>query len=237
MSGWVARTEVAQPMKSPERPSLTILHLSLVALLSLCGCATGGSGSGSNTVQPVATVPLPAGVSLTRHPHLQAVWVADGFRFSGIDAVVVPTPVFKAVERSNEVNERATAIQAIQDALVVALRDSGAFTSVVTRPDEVKAGARSATLETLLVEYEKGGGGARYFAGVYGAGQPVIKVRGHLMDGAGQPLFVFEARRSGESASARMFGGFRSDVEIQAEDIRDLGVDLRDFVRARSSGK
>ena len=50
-------------------------------------------------------------------------------------------------------------------------------------------------------------------------------------------MFVFEARRSGESASARMFGGFRSDVEIQAEDIRDLGIDLRDFVKARSSAQ
>lgn len=216
---------------------MIVVHLSLVALLGLCGCATSGSGSGSNAVQPVATVPLPAGVSLTRHPHLQAVWVADGFRFSGIDAVVVPAPVFKAVERSNEVNERATAIQAIQDALVVALRDSGAFASVVTRSDEVKAGAKSATLETILVEYEKGGGGARYFAGVYGAGQPVIKVRGHLLDGSGQPLFVFEARRSGESASARMFGGFRSDVEIQAEDIRDLGFDLRDFVKSHANAR
>jgi hypothetical protein len=33
-----------------------------------------------------------------------------------------------------------------------------------------------------------------------------------------------------------MFGGFRSDVEIQAEDIQDLGIDLRDFVKALVSG-
>jgi hypothetical protein len=219
-------------------PALPLLSsLAVAFVLAFSGCATGGGGGKAETVKTESSVPLPPGVTLTRHPHLQGIWVADGFRFSGLDAVVVPPPAFKAVERSNEINERATALQGIQDAVVVALRDTGSFASVVTRADEVKAGARYAVLETSLVEYEKGGGGARYFAGVYGAGQPVIKVRGHLVDSAGAPLFVFEARRSGESASARMFGGFRSDVEIQAEDIRDLGIDLRDFVKARSSAQ
>jgi len=147
--------------------------------------------------------------------------------------VVVPPPEFRAVERPNEINERAGALRSLQDAVVIALRDSGAFSQVVTAPEEVPAGAKAATLRLWVVEYEKGGGGARFFAGVYGAGQPVIKVRGHLVDASGAPLFVFEARRSGETGSARVFGGYRSDVEIQAEDIRDLGVDLRDFVQQR----
>jgi len=206
----------------------TICVVGAALLLAVAsGCATSSGGARFNAS---SQVPLPPGVSLAQHPHLQGVWLAPGFNFSGYDAAVVTTPGFKAVERPNEVNERATAIRGLQDAMVVALRDSGAFPAVVTRPDEVKSGARAVVLETTVVEYEKGGGAGRYFAGIYGAGQPVLRVRGHLLDPAGAPLFVFEARRSGESASARMFGGFRSDVEIQAEDIRDLGVDLRDFV-------
>jgi hypothetical protein len=204
----------------------------LAAILTLAGCATG-SGGGPKPAESSTAVPLPAGVSLAKHQHLQAVWLADGFAFAGYDTAVVAPPEFRAVERPNEVSERAGALRSLQEALANALRDSGAFATVTTQSADVPAGARAATLQLWVVEYEKGGGGARYFAGVYGAGQPVIKVRGHLVDAAGAPLFVFEARRSGESGSARVFGGFRSDVEIQAEDIRDLGVDLRDFVSQR----
>lgn len=210
--------------------------IALVVILVLAGCASG-TGGGQRPAETSGTVPLPPGVSLSKHQHLQAVWLADGFTFTGFDAVVVPPPEFRAVERPNEANERAGALRSLQDGLINALRDSGAFPKVTTQPAEVTPGAKVATLQLWVVEYEKGGGGARYFAGVYGAGQPVIKVRGHLVDAAGAPLFVFEARRSGESGSARMFGGFRSDVDIQAEDIRDLGVDLRDFVSQRRGAK
>jgi hypothetical protein len=54
--------------------------------------------------------------------------------------------------------------------------------------------------DNTIVEYEKGGGGARFFAGIYGAGHPVIKVRGQLSDD-GRPLCVDEARRTGVSTS------------------------------------
>jgi hypothetical protein len=54
-------------------------------------------------------------------------------------------------------------------------------------------------------------------------------VRGRVTDGDRQ-VFVFEARRSGDSGLARMFGGYRSDRAIQEEDIRDLAQDLADFV-------
>ncbi len=43
-------------------------------------------------------------------------------------------------------------------------------------------------------------------------------------------VFAYEARRSGDSALARVFGGYRSDKAIQEEDIRDLAEDLADFV-------
>ena len=91
------------------------------------------------------------------------------------------------------------------------------------------AGTRTLRLENTIVEYEKGGGGARFFAGLYGAGQPVIRVRGRVMDGD-RLVFAFEARRSGDTGLSRMFGGYRSDKAIQEEDIRDLAVDLVDFM-------
>jgi hypothetical protein len=208
--------------------------LLLAAVLFLAGCASGG---GQKSVPASAPVPLPAGVTLSKHPHLNAVWLADGFRFTGYDVVVVPPPEFRAVERPNEVNERATALRNLHDTVIKSLRESGAFSQVVSSGETTPVGSRVATLRLWVVEYEKGGGGARYFAGIYGAGQPVIKVRGDLMDSTGGPLFVFEARRSGESGSARVFGAYRADDSIQSEDLRDLGVDLRDFIVQQRAGE
>jgi len=202
-------------------------------VLGATGCASSG-GRTTGAYVPSAAVPLPDGVVLERHPHLQGVWMAEGFRFAGFDGVVVEEPVFRAVERENEAMERAAALRTLRDVMGDALRDTGQFARVWTRREDVAAGVKAAVLSMDVVEYEKGGGAARYFAGLYGAGQPVIRVRGRMSDAAGLPVFVFEAKRSGESAGARFFGGIRTDVEIQAEDIRDLGVDLRDYVKAHA---
>jgi hypothetical protein len=121
----------------------------------------------------------------------------------------------------------------VQTELAAALRERSLFT-VVTSPADVKPGSRVLRLDNTIIEYEKGGGGARFFAGLYGAGQPVIKIRGRLTE-ADRPLFVFEARRSSESGWSRAFGGYRSDKAIQEEDIKDLAGDLGDFM-ARTKG-
>ena len=67
------------------------------------------------------------------------------------------------------------------------------------------------------------------FVGLYGGGQPEIKVRGKLAEGE-KALFTFDGRRSGVSAGARMGGAFMTDEAIQAEDIRSLVKDLSDFM-------
>ena len=84
-------------------------------------------------------------------------------------------------------------------------------------------------LENTITEYAKGGGAARYFAGLYGAGQPVLRVEGKASD-ASKALFTYEGRRSGVSAGARMTGAFMKDVDIQLEDIRSMALDLTDFM-------
>jgi hypothetical protein len=68
---------------------------------------------------------------------------------------------------------------------------------------------------------------------MFGAGQPVIKVRGLMYDGD-RLVFVFEAKRSGESPSARLNDGFMSDQDIQQNDIRDLTSDMADCMKRNS---
>jgi len=197
-------------------------HHVLVAILLVIGL----SGCASST--PAG--PGQDGVAYREDPDLQRVWLADGFAFRGYDAVYIQetrTDVPKLNPDGAENLQWARGV--LREEIVTALRAKGLFPTVAISEAGLKPGVRVLRLENTIVEYEKGGGGARFFAGLYGAGQPVIRVRGRVTDGD-RPVFLFEARRSGDSGTARMFGGYRSDKAIQEEDIRDLARDLADFM-------
>jgi hypothetical protein len=209
-----------------------IIIAGMAGAILLTGCASNPAKE-SYAPDPKAP-PLPPGVAMHKDKDIQGVWLADGFNFTGYDALYISEIDFKGVERSNEGQMREMAKGELQAKLVEALSATKLFPKVTVRADEIPAGSKSLKLNSTIIEYEKGGGGARYFAGVYGAGQPVIKVRGQMYDGD-KLVFLYEARRSGESGGARMFGGFMSDEDVQRNDIKDLAFDLADFVK-RSAG-
>ena len=201
-----------------------VIMLALAGLLSACATNTAPP--------PSSTAPTPSsgGITYREDKDLQKVWLADGFAFQGYQALYIQetrTDVPKV--NPDGVENMKWASGFLRDEIVTALRAKGVFPVVVVNAAEIKPGMRVLRLENTIIEYEKGGGGARFFAGLYGAGQPVIRVRGRMLDGD-RPLFVFEARRSGDTGTARMFGGYRGDKDIQQEDIRDLAVDLADFI-------
>jgi hypothetical protein len=179
-------------------------------------------------------MPLPEGVTLQKDKDLQWVWLKPGFDFKGYDGLYIADTVFNAVERPNEVQMRAMAVASVQAQEVEAIRASGLFKIVTPAANDIPAGSRGLKLENTIIEYEKGGGAARYWAGLYGAGQPVIKVRGLMYDGD-ELVFVYEAKRSGDSGAARVVGGFMGDDTIQRDDIRDLSADLAGFM-GRTAG-
>ncbi len=172
---------------------------------------------------------MPEGVVLTKDKDLQWVWLSPGFNFKGYDTLFISNTVFCAIERTNEVKMRAMAMASLQDQLASTARATNLFKTVVTATNDIPASGRTLTLYNTIIEYQKGGGAARYWAGIYGAGQPVIKVRGLMYDGD-KLVFVYEARRSGDSGVSRMFGGFLGDDTIQHDDIRDLTSDLVAFM-------
>jgi Domain of unknown function (DUF4410) len=218
-------------MKLTPYQKIPLVTVAMAAAIFVAGCASSSNSSNPTTV--AAQVPaLPANITLHKDKDIQGVWLAPGFNFKGYDVLSIGETDFKAVERSNEVKERAAAMIAVQSQLVATISATKLFSTVTT--NELPAGTHGLKLTNTIIEYEKGGGAARYFAGLYGAGQPVIKVRGQFFDG-GKLVCVYEIRRSGESGGARMFGGFMGDLGIQANDIRDLAVDLADFMK-RTAG-
>jgi hypothetical protein len=188
---------------------------------SASGTATGGAlaskyrATDGRTIEIGKCTPAEGGLAF-KNPHMDKCWIADGFNFAGYDALLIaPTT---SVENMPLELRRAIAAKLV-------------FPTIALNESEYKAGSKILKLETVFIEYAKGGGGARYWAGLYGAGQPMFKVQGKFMDGS-KTLCTFEARRSGTSGGARMVGGYMRDEDIQVEDIRSLGIDLSDFVAA-----
>ena len=193
----------------------------LCGLAFLMGCASP---------QPSKVPSLPSGVALHRDKDIEGVWLAAGFDFKGYDALYIAPPVFAAVERPNEVQMRAIALRVLPEQLTEHLRATTLFATVTANAEELKPGTKSLRMENTILEYEKGGGAGRYFVGVFGGGQPVLKVRGKILDGD-KLMCVYEMKRSGESAGSRVAGVWMSDEEIQWNDIRDLASDLSDFFK------
>ena len=205
------------------------LHWVRVSLLTVCAAVvfTTGCASSSSSKQ---TASDSGEVKLKEVRDLQGVWLKPGFNFTGKPDLLIEPTVYKAIERPNEVAMRAFAVRELRQEISEAAADTGLFKSVLTDTNGAAASTNVLRLVNTIVEYEKGGGGARYFAGLYGGGQPIIKVRGEMFDASNERVFIYEAKRSGEKPSARLVGVFLSDEEIQRNDIHDLAIDLGDFM-------
>jgi len=212
----------------------------LATLLALAGCASTGEKSAGQqaskfkmedgrTVDIGRASPASGGGMNYKSPHFEKIWVADSLDFNAYDTIYVAPTLSTAKINKDEQRPHDLARENLPIELARMFTNRKLFANVATRETDVKPGARLLKLENTIVEYAKGGGAARYFAGLYGAGQPVVRVQGRITDGE-KTLFRFEARRSGVSAGARMGGGFMKDEDIQLEDIRSVVLDLTDFV-------
>lgn len=232
------------------KPNFLANRLAVLAtagvVLWLLGCAStdGTPAGGSASSRPTQKVKAPDGRTIDigraspasgggtnyKNPHMDRCWVADGFDFNGYDTIyVAPTLSTAKFNPKDEVMPHELAKENLVSELARTLKSVNLFPNVVTKESDLNPAARTLKLENTIIEYAKGGGGARYFAGLYGGGQPVLRVGGKMTDGV-KTVFTFEARRSGVSAGARMGGAFMKDVDIQLEDIRSLTLDLTDFM-------
>ena len=197
----------------------------LLAPLIFVGCASND-----------APTPAAQGGKDYKNPHMEKVWLADNFNFTGYDTVYVAETQSTAKFQPDEDMPHGVAKRVLQQKLADALTGKQVFAKVVTREADIPAGAKVLKLENTIIEYSKGGGAARYWVGLYGGGQPILKVTGKMSE-AGKPLFSYEARRSGVSAGARLGGAFLTDVDIQAEDIDSMVKDLTDFIEQTAKGQ
>ncbi len=217
------------------------------AVAGLAGCSTTESSSGSDapgnshvskaraddgrTVDIGRATHGNGGVNY-KDPHLEKCWIVDGFDFNGYDTLYIAPTLSTA--KINEKDKEETKVleiakENLPTELVRMISPKKIFANVVTREGDVKPGVKTLKLENTITEFSRGGGAARFFVGLYGGGQPVLRVQGKMTDGD-KTVFTFEARRSGTSGGARMGGGYMKDEDIQIEDIRSMSLDLTDFM-------
>src|SRR5581483_4163586 len=153
------------------------------------------------------------------------------FNFKGYDTLYLAPTESTAKFHDDEKAPHDLAKENLVIELRRAFETKGLFPNIVTREADIKPGAHVLKAENTITEYSKGGGGARYFVGLYGGGQPVLRLQGKLTDGD-KVVCRYEARRSGVSAGARMGGAFMKDEDIQLEDIRSFVLDFSDFASA-----
>jgi hypothetical protein len=229
--------------------SLSLVATCLAALL-LSGCAsTDNQASGGDkpsspgrkfktddgrTIDIGKSAPAEGGTSYD-NPHMVKgkCWVTSGFNFTGYDTIYLSPTLSTAKFPDKPADQRVhdLAKERLVIELTARLTQSKLFANVVTKESDINPGAKTLKLENTITEFSKGGGGARFWAGEFGAGQPVLRVQGRMQDGA-KSVFTYETRRTGVSAGARMAGSFMKDEDIQSEDVRSMVLDLTDFMAA-----
>ena len=216
----------------------------------ITGCATTDDPSATKTTSGTRAAPIPSKYRATdgrnveigksypsegglsfKDPHLDKCWVAQDFKFSGYDTLYIAPTMSTAKFHDDERAPHDIAKANLPVELSRVIDSKGLFPSIALKESDIKPGGRVLRLENTITEYSKGGGAARFFVGLYGGGQPVLRVLGKMTDGD-KTVFSFEGRRSGVSAAARLGGGTLRDEDIQIDDIRSLALDLSDFMAA-----
>lgn len=228
---------------------LVVPLLALAVSLGISGCASSGnktSGEGSvaserrfvtddqRTIDIGRSSAVDGGTRYDNsHMEKGKCWVASGLDFKGYDTIyLAPTAsTAKFPDKPEDTMVHNIAKERLVSELAFKLNERKLFAHVVTKEADIPPGAKVLKLQNTITEFTKGGGAARYWVGLYGGGQPVLRVEGKMTDGD-KPVFNYEARRSGTSAGARLGGVFMKDEDIQIEDIRSMVLDVTDFMAA-----
>lgn len=166
-----------------------------------------------------------------KNPHMSRCWIADGFAFKGYDGLYIASAASTVKCKPEEQRVHDLALQNLVNELTRSLGAKGLFGNVVTNEAEIKPGSRTLRLDNTITEFAKGKSSSRFWAGEFGAGQPVLRVWSVMKDGD-RVVFTGESRRTGVSTKARMMGSTMKDEDIQLEDIRSMVLDIADFVSA-----
>lgn len=189
--------------------------LVLIAVTIVAGCASAPKENSSG------------GMTYRRTDKLEKVWIADGFDFSGYDAILL-RPVHTTITPKDD-RERER-LEMVRHTLTKDFANTIEFKQIVptfiTKEADLKTNSHALKLENEITEFSAGSMAARVMVGM-GAGTPRLRVRGQLADLAtGQPLIIYEL-----DETAPIFGAqWASSRTLQTTAATELAEDVADFL-------
>jgi hypothetical protein len=164
-----------------------------------------------------------------RTDKLDRVWLAEGFDFTGYDALLVddvkPDPAVKPKDETEA--DRLSLMQgSMARDLVLAIETRKLFKTVTLKPSDIPAGTKAVKLQTTIMKFSRGSTAARVGVG-FGAGMPYVRVivTGSEL-GSGRPLFEVEL-----DETADWFGaGYSSSKTLQSGAAMELTADLANYM-------
>lgn len=164
-----------------------------------------------------------------RTDKLDRVWLAEGFDFTGYDALLVdevkPDPAVKPKDEKEA--DRLSLMQgSMARDLVLAIETRKLFKTVTLKASDIPAGTKAVKLQTTITKFSRGSTAARIGVG-FGAGMPYVRVivTGSEL-GSGRPLFEVEL-----DETADWFGaGYSSSQTLQTGAAMELTGDLANYM-------
>jgi hypothetical protein len=163
-----------------------------------------------------------------RTSKLDKVWSAEGFDFSGYDALLVTEVTVDPAVKPKDDKERdrlELAKVALPRDLVLAIESRKVVKTTTLKESDLPAGKRL-KLETRVLKFSRGSSTARYGVG-FGAGMPYIKVNVLVTDLAtSEPLLEAELDEKADWFAS----GYTGSRSLQAGATMELTDDLAAFM-------
>lgn len=189
--------------------------LILIAVTIMSGCASAPKEKSSDSI------------TFKRTDKFEKVWIADGFDFSGFDAILL-RPVTTTVAPKNDKDRER--LEMLRHSLTRDFASTIEFKKIVPllvgKEADLKPDSRVLNLENVITEFSAGSMAVRVMVGM-GAGTPRLRVRGQLTETTtGKPLLIYELDETAPILGAQG----ASSRTLQATAASELAEDVADFL-------
>ena len=153
-------------------------------------------------------------------------WIAEGFDFSGYNAIVMSPVATTVTPKDDKERERLEMVRhTLTRDFASTIEFKQIVPSLVGKEEDLKPDSRALRLENTVTEFSAGSMAARVMVGM-GAGTPRLRVRGQLVDKeSSKPVLIYELDETAPILGAN----WQSSRTLQSTAAAELAEDVADF--------
>ena len=186
----------------------------LIAFTIMSGCASAPKEKSGE------------GITYKRTDKFEKVWIAEGFDFSGYNAIVMSPVATTVTPKDDKERERLEMVRhTLTRDFASTIEFKQIVPSLVRKEEDLKPDSRALRLENTVTEFSAGSMAARVMVGM-GAGTPRLRVRGQLVDKeSSKPVLIYELDETAPILGAN----WQSSRTLQSTAATELAEDVADF--------